>query len=61
MLRLCMYFLLIFFRKYLQAKKQMLLKLEKLKPDGNLYQSHRRVILKEYVEQLRADNAKYKE
>lgn len=39
----------------------MLQKLDKLKPEGNLYQSHRRVILKEYLEQLRETNSKSKE
>lgn len=39
----------------------MLLKMDKLKTDGNLYQSHRRVILKEYLELVRASAKKQKE
>jgi predicted DNA-binding protein (UPF0278 family) len=37
----------------LEIKKEMLVKLDKLKPESSLYTSHRRTILKEYLEQLR--------
>lgn len=33
-------------RKILEIRKDMLGKLDKLKPEGTLYQSHKRVILK---------------
>lgn len=38
----------------------MLHKMDKLRIDGNLYQSHRRVILKQYLEMLRASTKKQK-
>jgi hypothetical protein len=36
-------------RKEMENKKDMLMKLDKLRIDGFLYTSHRRVILKEYL------------
>jgi hypothetical protein len=43
----------LLYRKDLENKKDMMKKLDKLRIDGNLYTSHRRVILKEYLEQIR--------